>query len=265
MPASGVENPVVPISESLNYPLISQAAAAAFTAARLLHFRLRLRFPLLFSYLIFSAALSLVFSVLSIRTHAYYWTYIVSQPLGWCAAALAVREMFALIFRDYPGLQTAGRWSLYVALGVSVAVSLLIAQFPTGGAPSSAALRYVLIFDRSIGITLAVTIVILMAFLSRYPLNLDRNTYVASGFFSAIFLAMGAVKLADSVSTHLYLVYADYAEVAFAAMCFVGWGVMLRFSEALAPVRAAVNKPRETELLHQLETLNQILSRSVRR
>jgi len=29
-----------------------------------------------------------------------------------------------------------------------------------------------------------------MLFLSRYPLHLDRNTYVASGFFSAMFLAM---------------------------------------------------------------------------
>jgi hypothetical protein len=96
-------------------------------------------------------------------------------------------------------------------------------------------------------------------------LHLDRNTYVASGFFSAMFLALGAVKLIDSISKDLYFVYADYAEVTFAAICFAGWGLMLRPAQKPAPARAAVNKPREAELLQQLESLNQILSRSSRR
>jgi hypothetical protein len=104
-----------------------------------------------------------------------------------------------------------------------------------------------------------------MLFLSRYPLHLDRNTYVASGFFSAIFFAAGAVKLIDSISTHLYLVYADAAEVIFATICFVGWGLLLRPAEKPVSVRPAANKPREAELLQQLESLNQILSRSSRR
>jgi len=257
----------VPFSQSPDYRLISQAAAAAFAAARLLHFRLLGRYPVLFSYLIVSTVLSAVFSVLSVKSHVYYLAYIAAQPVAWCAAALAVREMFALIFRDYPGLQTAGRWALYVALGLSVAVSIVITRtfHSSSGAPSSQQLVYVLWLDRSIGFTLTVTIGILMLFLSRYPLHLDRNTYVASGFFSAMFLAMGAVKLLDSISKDLYLVYADYAEVAFAAVCFAGWGIMLRPAEQPAQARPVINKPREAELLQQLESLNQILSRSVRR
>ncbi len=253
-------------SQSPDYRLISQAAAAAFAAARLLHFRLRSRYPILFSYLIVSTILSSLFSVLSVKSQAYYWAYIVSQPVSWCAAALAVREMFALIFRDYPGLKTAGRWSFYAALAISVVVSIVLAgTLHATNAPKAPQLVYTLQLDRSIGFTLTVTIGILMLTLSRYPLHLDRNTYVASGFFSAIFLANGAIKLIDSISKDLYFDYADRAEVTFAAVCFAAWGLMLRYAEKPAPARAAVSKPREAELLQQLESLNQILSRSSRR
>ena len=262
-----VADPTVPFSQSPDYRLILQAAAAAFAAARLLHFRLSSRYPVLFSYLIVSVVLSLVFSVLSIKSHAYYWAYIVAQPVSWCAAALAVREMFALIFRDYPGLQTVGRWALYGALTLSVAVSTVLAGafHASSGGPGSQGLVYALWLDRSIAVALTVTIGLLILFLSRYPLHLDRNTYVASGFFSAMFLATVAVKLLDSISTDLYVVYADYAEVAFATICFAGWGLMLRPAEQPVRARAAINKPEEAELLQQLESLNQILSRSVRR
>jgi hypothetical protein len=256
----------VSFNESPDYRLISQAAAAAFAAARLLHFGLRSRYPILFSYLIVSTIFYSLSSILSVKSHAYYWTYIVGQPVSWCVAALAVREMFALIFKDYPGLQTAGKWSFYAALAISVAVSIVLAQtFHASDDPHARQLVYILQLDRSISVTLTVTIAILMLSLSRYPLHLDRNTYVAGGFFSAIFLAAGAVKLIDSVSKNLYFDYADRAEVTFAAVCFVGWGLLLRPAEKPAPARPAVNKPREAELLQQLESLNQILSRSSRR
>jgi hypothetical protein len=122
-----------------DYQLISQAAAAAFAGARLLHFGLRRRFPVLFSYLVVSSILYAVSSVLSDKSAAYYYLYIVAQPITWVIASLAVREMFALIFRDYPGLQTAGRYALYGALALSVVISLVIAgSFRTAhGAPSS--------------------------------------------------------------------------------------------------------------------------------
>lgn len=249
-----------------DYRLISQAAAAAFAAARLLELRLRRRYPILFIYLIVSTVLSALFSFLSVKSRSYYWAYIIAQPVSWCVAALAVREMFALIFKDYPGLQTAGRWSFYTALASSVAISILLAQtFQATSEPNSQQLFYMLQIDHAIGFTLTATITILMLTLSRYPLHLDRNTYVASGFFSAMFLAAGAVKLIDSISKHMYSEYADRAEVTFAAICFAAWGLMLRHAEKPERVHAVVNKPREAELLQQLESLNQILSRSSRR
>jgi len=100
-----------------DYRLISQASRRGFRGRAAASFSPPWAISCSFLYLIVSTVLSAVFSVLSVKSHVYYLAYIAAQPVAWCAAALAVREMFALIFRDYPGLQTAGRWALYVALG----------------------------------------------------------------------------------------------------------------------------------------------------
>jgi hypothetical protein len=250
-----------------DYLLILQAAAAAFAVVRLLQFHLARPFPFLCSYLIVTALFSGSFSVMDEHSRAYVLTFIVADPVILFAAALAVFEMFALIFRDYAGLRTAGKWALNVALAVSIAVSFFVALYlppRQGGTALSQWLVYEVVFDHFINFGLAVIVLILMWFLSRYPFDLDRNTYVASGFFSAMFLAQAADRLIDSISPHLFAHYADYPEVGFAAICFLIWGVMMR--PASAPVRAAirVNETREAVLLQQLASLNGILSRSVR-
>ena len=260
------ESRPVPFSPSPDFTLISQAAAAAFAAARLLHFGLRRRFPLLLSWLLAFAVSSIFFSVISASSPVYYTAYMVWQPLSWLIEALAVREMFTLIFRDYPGLQTVGKWALYAALAFSGVASLAIFRlFPPEGSNSSPKLWYELVTDRSVGVGLTLIIGVLMWFLSTYPLRLDRNTCVSSSFFSALFLAQGAIKLIDSISLHLSLIFADRLEVAFSAICFVAWGVMLRAGSAPPAKPQNPDKPREAELLQQLETLNEILGRSVRR
>jgi len=249
-----------------DYRLISEAAAAAFAGARLLHFRMWSRFPCLISYLLIYASRAAVLSVLDDRSKPYLWAYLAASPIISCAAILSVREMFTLIFRNYPGLRTAGGWALYAALAVSLTVCAISLRTPWPGESfNTRGLFYELTFERSISFSMAAIVVVLMVFLSRYPLHLERNTYVASGFFSAMFLAQTAVKLIDLASPRLYAGYADDLEVVFTALCFAGWGIMLRSAEAAAPVRTQANKPREAELLQQLDALNSILSRSLRR
>jgi len=256
----------VPFRPFPDFLLISQAAAAGFTVVRLLHFRMWRRFSFLYSYLAVTAVYDAALSVLSERSRPYLRIYLVGEAAIMVAAALAVREMYTLIFRDYPGLRTAGRWALYTALALSFTASLLMARaFWRDVDPRARGLFYELALERSVDIGLAVIILILMLFLSRYPLRLDRNTVVASAFFSTIFLAQAAVKLIDSASPRLIARYADYPEVGFTAICLLGWGMLLQPSDTPAPIRPAANKLRETELLQQLESINHILSRSGRR
>ena len=253
----------MPSHQPLNYLLISQAAAAAFAVARLLHFRLSRRFPLFCVYLLMLAVFSGFFSVTSPGSPLYFAVYMVAEPVTWCAAALAVFEMFALVFHDYPGLRTAGRWAVYTAIATSGFISALVgARLPEGVSRNTRLLYVELVADRSVQFSLAAIIIVLMWFLSRYPLYLDRNTYVASGFFSAIFLSQAVVKMIDALSPRLIARNADYPEVGFTALCLLGWGAMMRRWSTSAPSLPHDNKPRETELLQQLESINDILSRS---
>jgi hypothetical protein len=233
-------------SSSPDYPFISLAAAAAYAAARLLYFHLVPRLPLLFFYLI---ATTLDYGVMSLIPHtsgAYFWIFLICEPAIGCIAALSVLEMFKLIFRDYPGLRSAGRWTLYIALALSTFIFVLYIKAPWADeSVNTRLLFYELVFDRLMHFTLALVIMMQMYFLSRYPLHLDRNIRVASGFFSAMFLGQSVVTLIDT--------------------CFAGWGLLLQPASAPAPIRSGVSEPREAELLQQLESLNQMLTRSARR
>lgn len=247
--------------------LILQAAAAAFAVARLLQFRLTSRYIYLFSYLAATAIFDVGLSTLSRQSAAYYWTYVAAAPTVWLTASLAVYQMFALIFRDFPGLRTAGRWALNGALALAIIVATVILRAPLPHQSArTIALYYELVFDRSVHFGLAAIIIALILFLSRYPLHLDRNTYVASGFFSAVFLAESVTRLVDTLSPSLFTNAVDTPEIAFVALAFAGWGVMLQsHSTAHVPVRAPANPGREAELLRQLDALNGVLTRSVRR
>jgi hypothetical protein len=248
-----------------DYRLIFEAAAATFTIARLLHFRMWRKFPAFLSYLLFIAIRAILLSSLNRASGVYVRIYLIGGPLVCCAAAFSVYEMFQLFFRNYPGLRTVGRWALYTALFIALSVTALILRKPWPGTEIDRLLFYELVLERSITFGLAVIVIILMIFLSRYPLHPGRNTYVASGFFSAMFLAQAVVRLIDTLAPNLHAgTAADYPEVAFTALCLLGWGVMLRPAEAPEPTRPPADERREAELLHQLESLNSILSRSSR-
>lgn len=256
----------MPFREYPNYLLICQAAAAAFAAARLLHFHLWRRFPFLYSYLVSKSIYDALLSVIADGSGIYLRIYLFGSTLFCLLGALAVYEMFSLIFRDYPGLRTAGRWALSGALVISLMAAAMMTGPPfPGETPLTQVLFYDISLDRSVHLSLAVVVIILMVFLSRYPLRLDRNVYVASSFFSATFVVQAIARLVDLTSPRLYTRYVDHPETVIAAICFLGWGIMLDRAMEPLPKRAPAEPGRETELLRQLESMNSILIRSVRR
>ena len=125
-------------------------------------------------------------------------------------------------------------------------------------------LYYILVVQRSVVFTLAIIIVSILLFLTRYPLRLHRNSYVSTVFFSAVFLSEAVEMLIDSLSPHFHSTGVDVAQIGFAAACFVGWAWMLKPEIVGAPVRVTFENPHERELLQQLESLNRLLTRAGR-
>src|SRR5580704_866808 len=133
------------------------AAAAAAAVGRLIYLNLAKRFPALFSYLVFLAAINLGLSLLERTTILYFWIYVAAELLKWIFSIVAIRELFALTFSSYPGIRTAGRWVMYAGVALALTISLLVTGFFWSGGVGarSAPLFYFEVSQRSVVFTLA--------------------------------------------------------------------------------------------------------------
>jgi hypothetical protein len=236
-----------------------QAIVACVTAARLLHLGLARRQPALIAFLLTTALLLFALGSFPNASVIYFWLYLAYVVVNWVVSIFAVREMFTLALVDYPGIGTAGRWAMYGVTGFSVAVSVVVtAIFWNGGAHGRSMLFYIEVADRSIVFTLGLAVAAIIFFLSRYPLHLHPNTYISTVFFSAVFLSGAAETLLDSLNPHLYSAGVDTIQIAFAAVCFAGWALMLRPETAQAPAPVHVESPSDRHLLQQPESLNRL-------
>jgi hypothetical protein len=243
-----------------------QGAAALAAAVRLLSLGLARHQAALFSFVLFNAVSQLFLFSLPVASALYFWSFVGYTVLNWVAGFLAVREMFALSMGAYPGIRTAARWALYAATTLSALLSLAITVSSWGaGRHGRSNLFYVEVADRSFVLTLSAIAGGLIFFLSRYPLDLLRNSYVSCGFFSAILLCQAFLDLVDSVRTHLFFHDFDTGVTLTCALLYTAWAACLRSEPALAPRRIGFEKPNESELLGELEAVNRLLGRMGRR
>jgi hypothetical protein len=246
--------------------MLAAAAAAAF--ARIVYLNLAGRFPALLAYLVFLAVTNVSFALLNKTSGAYFWSYAASEPLECVFSIFAVRELFTLTFREYPGIRTLGRWVMYGGVALALGVSLLLTGFFwTGGAigRTHSKLYYLEVSHRSIVFSLAFVIVTILLFLSRYPLRLSRDTLVSSTFFSVVFLSEAAGLLVDSLAPLLYNLHVDWTECVFVSICLFAWATLLKPESGRAPARITFSTPSEDHLLQQLNALNQMMTRAARR
>lgn len=243
------------------------AAASAAVAARFVYLNLPRYFPSLFAWLALIGVIDLTFGLLEPKSALYFWCYVVLESIKCILGIVAVRELFALTFSNYPGIRSVGRWATYAAVALAVGISFLMTGVFWGGGPRghSAHLFYLEISQRSIVFTLAFVIVTILVFLSKYPLHLSRNTMVSSVFFSVLFLSEASQLLADGLAPHLYNLYVDCTYSILVAICLLGWAALLRPEPATAPARITFSTPREDHLLQQLDALNQMMTRAARR
>jgi hypothetical protein len=243
-----------------------QGIAALAAAFRLLSLGLARRQTALFSFVLLNAANLLVLVSIPSDSPLYFWLFIGFTVVNWVAAFLAVRGMFGLSMGDYPGIRTAARWALYATTSLAALLALGIGASAWGaGRNGRSNLFYIEVADRSFLLTLAVIVVGLIFFLSRYPLHLLRNTYVSCAIFSGILLSQAAADLVDSLSPHLYSHGTDIAASLVCAAFYVAWAFLLRPEEAVAAARISFEAPDESALLGELEAMNRLLGRVGRR
>lgn len=245
---------------------ILQAAAAAFLAARLFHFGLHRKMRAILAFVLLTGILS-GFAALSPPSFSFYfYFYVCSLPVVALVNMLATRELADLVFRKYPGIKTVVRWMTYSAVGLAITVSLMIAKvFWVNDSVSRTKLVYLMVAQRSLVLSLAVCILGVGFCLSRYPLHLPGNLMLSSVLFSVTFLSEALVLLIDSLSPTLTNPYLDLSMIAVVATCLTVWGSLLRDEPVPVVNEHMWTSEKESALLHQLDTLNEVMGRAARR
>jgi hypothetical protein len=243
-----------------------QFVAASAAVMRLLSLKLAKRCTALYLWVCVLGFFNLASAFIGHFTGAFFWFYFAYVPVYCLFSILAVGELFTLTFTDYPGIRTVGRWGFYTGVLVATAASFLVfVVFRRTSTRGSQHLFELEVAQRSIVFSLVVVIATILFVLSRYPLHLGWNTYVSSGFFSALFLAEAARVLIDSLQIHLYSGAIDLLEACFTTGCLLAWTYLLQ--PHVAPVLPVdrFSTPQEELLLKQLSSLNDLLGGTVRR
>jgi len=238
----------------------------ALTSFKLVRNGLYRRYLALSGFLVlnFLRYLLIQFWFSDLRSVAYLKFFILTQPLFWIFSILVVRELYTLVLEKFKGLSTLGRWFQYAGLTISLVISglLLLPQMRSGTAQRSVLLGYYFAIERGVDCALLVFLLLLLVWLSRYPVPLSRNLLIHAVVYSTLFLS-GSVglfarvffglDLSRPVSTFL---------VGVLAACVFTWLICL--TKQGEEVRLSVPRlgpEEEKRILNQLEALNSTLLR----
>src|SRR5258707_865753 len=119
----------------------------------------------------------------------YMWT--TTQPLFWLFYVLTVVELSRLVLERYKGLYSIFRVAVIVSTVVSVTVSALslIPKIKPTSPQRSKILGLFLVSERGLELSLALFIILILLFLSRYPVVLSRNVRAHAVIYAVYFLA----------------------------------------------------------------------------
>ncbi len=251
--------------------LFLQAVAllgSALTAIKLFRSGLYKRYRIFFYYFLFRIPNGIWSLLLPANSKYYFYFWEFTEPLFWVFQVLVVRELIGLILQRHKGLYTLGRWAMYVGVVVSVMLSVLsLAIKFTAATPSrSRGVAFITGTDRGVNLCLALFLIFMVLFISRYPVSLGRNIVLHAILFTTFFLGNSLTDLFRSLfGIHLYTTI-DTGLMALAAVCTFGWFFFLTpKGEEVEMNLIPVSPEREDRILSHLDSLNATLLKVGRR
>lgn len=252
------------LSAGLSFYLqVFSLLASALLALKLLKTGLRRRYRVFFWFCCFSIADSLwPLFITNTSSQTFLRIWMLAQPVSWLFHILLVAELYRLILEGHPGIYSLGRWAMYGAVVVAICISILslLPHFTPRTPQQSRYLGLEFATDRGIDFALGLFLILILLFLSRFPIELSRNVLVHAAvytvyFFSnafAVFLrTLFGVRANNSTSLVL---------MGGVCLCFAGWLILLTpRGEKVTAHLPTISPQREKNALRQLEALNATL------
>jgi hypothetical protein len=195
------------------------------------------------------------------QSYLYYYLFLYSDPIFLLAYILVVLELYGLVLERYKGLYTLGRWAMYGAIVISGTISILtlLPQLgPTLSEPSK--MMYEVAAERGIDLALVIFILLIVWFLSKYPVPLSRNVVVHTVIYSIFFLSDALVLLWRTLLGYDVGQTSNVVATVVASACTLAWAVLLTAKgEEVHAQLPQIRPEAEERILHQLDALNATL------
>ena len=241
---------------------------AALTALKLVRSGLFRRYRFFFVYLVSLIPYGMCLLVLNVKSGAYQKFWAVTEPLFWLLYVLVVFELCGLILEKHKGLYTLGRWAMYLALAVSVTVSVLsLLPHITPAMPQRTRIMgYLYATERGVDFSLAIFILLILLFLSRYPVSLSRNVAVHAAVCSVFFLGDTLGLVLHGIFGLRYQSELNLFLMAKSSACMVAWLLLLNAKgEEVRVSTLRFGRSDQERILLQLNALNDTLLKASRK
>jgi hypothetical protein len=242
--------------------------ASAATAIHLLVSGLYRKYRFFFVYLVLRIPYGLAPFFFKVTSKAYFNIWFVAEPLFCLLYILIVLELYRLVLAKYLGLQTIGRWAMYVISVVAITISglTLILKFGPETPVRSKKLFSVLAFQRGVDTTLVIFLVLMLLFLSRYPIRLSHNVRVYALVYPIFFMSNVFQALMFTLFDRRFGDTVNLAMSALSLASTLAFLVLLRRTGEEVPViKSGITPEHGQVLLSQLDALNTTLLRVSRR
>ncbi len=237
-------------------------AGAALLVLRLAVTGLWRKYPFFFGYFIFRILNTLWPLWVPNRTPGYEKWWIRTEPISWIFHVLVVVELCRLVLQRHKGIYSLLRWAMYgaVALAITISILTVIPKFRPAAQWDTKRLVIWFAAARGVDFALGIFLLLILFFLSRYPVQLNRNILLHAAlytvfFFGGAFVVFFRTFFGSSVSqtTNLILQFVS-------AACIFGWVFLLTRKGELVQSSFRHIDPRHEQLaLRQLESLNATL------
>lgn len=194
------------------------------------------------------------------RLYQYLWTG--TEPISWLLYGLVVLELYRLVLEKHRGLYSLGRWMMYLAVIVSVIISIIsiLPKIKPRSSLHSRTLGYLFATQRGVYFSLVLFIVLILLFLSRYPIHLSRNVLVHAALYSIFFLCGTLGVLLRSLFGDRALDQVNLFLTGMSSICVLAWFFLLTKKGEESQTNLPLFGPeQERRALLQLDALNATL------
>ncbi|HEY7392395.1 MAG TPA: hypothetical protein VH640_28000 [Bryobacteraceae bacterium] len=253
-----------------NFLQLFISGACIAGAVKLWRSGLSKKYRALTSFLLFFClyTLSILIFFRGLNSPAYRIYWYATQPLTWLLSVWLVLELYSLILEKHKGLATLGRWAQYVGFSLATLISFLVMmpEIRAGGHGSKAIFAYYYAVERGVDCGMLVFLIVILFWLTQYPVPLSRNVILHSFVYTILFFADSLGLFARVFfGKQLWYSASNTLTVVF-ALCILAWLLFLTpKGEEIRLRLLQFSADDEERVLAQLESLNRTLLRVSRR